>query len=230
MCGAVCRRSTKEEGNVLCSLCDEFSGGQENEFSALYGAHLTSRVWLSAPNFLALPSLGPLSAGHSLIVPRRHALSLGHVPAELQAEFHEFKNEVREALRQHFGAPLWFEHGCVDDRGGGCGIYHAHLHAVPVDRDLPSIPARLSRQFSGGPSVDGWQTTAELVARGAPYLYFETRSGQQYVYEVEQLPSQFMRRLIAAELGHRPWDWRAAGFEESLVSTVRVLEGHLALP
>src|SRR5438552_2279736 len=98
-----------------CSFCDELGGGVNNEFTALYSHCLRSRVWLSSPNFWALPSLGQLQAGHTLIVPRRHVLSMGHLSPALHQELELFRKAVGDALRHRFGVPLWFEHGCTNE-------------------------------------------------------------------------------------------------------------------
>lgn len=209
---------------MRCEFCDELDGGQSNAFTARYRHALASRVWLSSPSFVALPSLGQLAAGHTLIVPRRHVLSIGHLSADTDPELTLFKQRVADAIHR-YGRAIWFEHGCVDElTNGGCGIYHAHLHAVPVTEEPEGVLAKLGEQFRSA-KVSGWRDLSSRVVAGSPYLYYETSFGDRYVFEIPSpLPSQFMRQLISGNLGHHLWDWRAADFEPALVASVRDLQ------
>jgi len=212
------------ERNMLttCAFCDELQGGHENDFVKRYAGRLNSRVWLSAAHFVAMPSLGQLAAGHSLVIPRRHALSLGHLDDSELFELGKVKKLVATALEDEFAKPIWFEHGCVDDSSGGCGVSHAHLHALPVNYDL-KVPDKLARLFKGH-RITGEGALRERISMGMPYLFYGARdAGAEYMFEVDCLPSQFLRRIIAEELGIDRWDWRAAGYEDSLVTAVRTL-------
>src|SRR6266446_6896001 len=97
-----------------CQFCDELSGGSRNEFARRYG-HGKSRVWLRSTSFVVQPSLGALAEGHSLILPVRHALSMGQLRVDEQGELDHAMAAVDEALSARYAKPIWFEHGCVDE-------------------------------------------------------------------------------------------------------------------
>jgi len=177
---------------------------------------------MASPNFVVIPSIGQLNEGHLLILPATHKLSLGQLDGAERLEFEALKDRVRFVVTSLYSDPICFEHGCITE-GGGCGVYHAHLHVVPVAAELPGVRKRLAREFHEHPVVS-CDLLATRIAAGRPYLFFETRAGQGYMYEVDALPSQFMRRLVSEELGHSQWDWTGAGFEESLVRVAARLE------
>src|SRR5438105_230869 len=99
-----------------CDFCDELNGGSENEFSRRYAGVVSKRSWWSSANFIAVPSLGQLSEGHTLVVPRQHVYSMGALGTDLLAELDSACDEIRAALTSAYVQPIWFEHGCVSER------------------------------------------------------------------------------------------------------------------
>src|SRR2546422_6590432 len=210
---------------ATCDFCDELNGGTCNAFHRSYRGRLHSRIVIASRNFVVMPSNGQLTEGHLLIIPVAHRLSFGHLDKRELHEAESLTNRVRIMLTTSYSAPIYFEHGCTEEHGG-CGIYHAHLHAVPVEHDL-TILDRLATAFNSRKIEDLVELRDRIVA-GKPYLLYERQTGARCMYEVATLPSQFMRRLVAEELGHDRWDWRTVGYEPMLVSSVEKLEAAAA--
>ena len=83
--------------------------------------------------------------------------------------------------------------------------------------NLSGILLDLRRQF---PAVRIDSLRDLYAATGnRSYLYYEDDSAGRFVFFPEHLPSQYMRQLIAAELGMPQWDWRLSGREERLLAT-----------
>lgn len=203
-----------------CEFCDEFSDGRNNTFILRYGPELLDRVILATERFCVIPSLGQITQGHLLVVPTGHFCSLCDLPIEHIEELENLCLVVRSTLRKTFGACVFFEHGIRGEGGGGCGIDHAHMHAVPVEAG--GVLDILSCEFSG--SVVG--SLAEVkgtLARTSSYLLFEDANSTRHVFPVESLPSQYMRKLVAESIGKREWDWRKCGYEPDMLSTMRLL-------
>jgi len=154
---------------MACDFCDELNGGKNNTFARVYEGRLQSRIVVRTESFAVVPSMGQLSEGHLLILPKVHRLSLGHLTENERRELATVRERVYTALTMLSGTPVWFEHGCVGESTGGCGIYHAHLHAVPVRRDLP-IPARLRREFVEHRGVN-FDALRRRIETGKPYLF-----------------------------------------------------------
>jgi len=153
-----------------------------------------------------MPTLGQLFSGSMLIIPELHVETLG--ASGLTEECVSLADELCEELRV-FGRPIVFEHGARQRTAGGCGIYHGHLHVVPVSRNLGSEELLPEGVAAGGLS-DAWARLVDsdeyLIVRGANgntrMLDLTSRPNHGY-------PSQHFRRRIVALCGlDADWDWR----------------------
>lgn len=203
-----------------CDFCDEFSGGRRNAFANRYGTQLAERVMLAHGSFRLVPSVGQIAEGHLLMIPVEHSRALADLPNEQLRELEELRQRVRSVLRDVYGVCVFFEHGIRGVRSGGCGIDHAHMHAVPVAAE--GLLDALTKEF-GGHSVRSFADVRNEVCGNSSYLFFEDASAQRLVFPVDNLPSQYMRRLVAESMGESNWDWRECGEEPALVSTLRRL-------
>ncbi len=199
--------------NRQCDFCDEFSGGHQNAFAAWYGCE--HRTVLETDNLKVVPSLGHFVKGYLLIVPKLHWCTLTDTPGVVISEVEEVKRAVIRELSPVYGPYVFFEHGARTPESGGCGIYHAHLHALPLNVDGP-LP-RLRQQFSALRIESLQELRIRTLNRS--YLYYEDCSAGSWVFFPESLPSQYMRRLIAETLGISQWDWRSSGRQEALLAT-----------
>ncbi len=193
-----------------CDFCNEFSGGRANAFASRY-PEIHDRIVFSTEHFNVIPTLGQLTEGHLLVVPKAHFTALADMPDRLLQEFDDLVIQSRTILKMQYNRSVAFEHGVRTDAGGGCGICHAHLHIVPLKESTDPIN-RLK-------AIHKWvavESMLEIKTKGSlakPYLYYEDAQLARYMFEVEYLPSQYIRRVLADELGKRDWDWREAGRE-----------------
>jgi hypothetical protein len=127
---------------------------------------------------------------------------------------------VRSVLHDAYGQCVLFEHGIRSEGAGGCGIDHAHMHAVPVT--APGVLNILTREFDGR-RIASLADIAGTLEKNSSYLFFEDASRERYVFPVENLPSQYMRKLVADSIGKREWNWRESGHELELISAVQRL-------
>lgn len=208
-----------------CDFCKEFSGNRDNAFHRCYGAELQDRTILATTSFRVIPSLGQLVEGHLLLVPELHYRALADMPFDLIIECCQLIDSVRHALDQAYGPCVLFEHGTRTHLGGGCGIEHAHLHAVPLDESADPFRC-LVRQFPCK-RTSGLEGIKSDISPESSYLYCENARSDRAVFAVDYLPSQYMRRVLAETLGTSEWDWRACQREEKLISAVERLSAIL---
>jgi ATP adenylyltransferase len=164
---------------------------------------------LESSNFVALPSLGALVEGWTLLVPRQHFMSMGALPDTMVEEMDGMKRVLCSAVSESYGQVCAFEHGpSATDCAIGCGVDHAHLHIVPFSFDLslavaPFLPDRVYW-------VDaGFEGCRDAYARGESYLYFEQPIGSGRIAIHQGFGSQVFRRAIAASLGvPGKFNWR----------------------
>jgi len=201
-----------------CDFCDEFSAGNDNAFAKIYAQQLKSRIVLRSENFAVMPSLGQIVEGHTLIVPVRHYTALADMPAQIVDEVSELCLRVRSTLAESYGPTVFFEHGVRGTQAGGCGVDHAHLHAVPFACAIEPIE-QLKRSHPLK-SVVGISDVNKQVSPDLPYLYYEQTDGRAWTCEVDFIPSQYLRKMVAESLGVGAWDWRECGREPALLSSI----------
>lgn len=206
-----------------CEFCEEFAGGSMNAFYARYKETLRSRVLLSSENFRVFPSLGQLLEGHLLIAPLVHYTALAEMPIDLVSEFLHTWRHVRTVVSQVYGPCICFEHGARGPLNGGCGIYHAHLHATPLTGVADPVDT-LKQRF---PYVQLGQLNqiSDLCTDLPCYLLYQDSKERIYLFNTGPLPSQYMRKLLADALGVQDWDWRSTARDEKLLTAMRRLSG-----
>jgi len=214
---------TGERAAHRCSLCAEAGGRSErNLFHALLGHRIgTSYLLFETENFVVMPSVGSLVPGYLLVVPRRHALSFGHVSGQYDEELRRLTVSVESALARKYGKRIiFFEHGPVSSRaGGGSCVDHAHLHAVPVP-DHVNLVSVIRRDFAVH-EADGFGATREWVQRGVPYLLVRHHDARVYICDAWAVVSQYLRRALALQLGRsEEWDWAAFSHAEHVAATI----------
>jgi len=201
-----------------CEFCDEFSGGRTNSFARRYQHEMPDRTIFATCNFKVIPSLGQIVEGYLLLVPTRHYGTLADMPIVLIKEVAALTNLVREALRHSYGSQcLFFEHGARNVASGGCGIYHAHLHAVPFSES--DDPIQVLKRIHQYHEVQSFEDIKSVDHRSS-YLYYEDVNSNRHIFDVALLPSQYARQLLARAIGTSKWDWRQYDREGALLSTM----------
>lgn len=210
--------------NNNCEFCNEFSGGRENSFSRVYVNDPRDRTVLETRHLKILPTLGHFVKGYLLLVPKEHLCAIADAPLELIQELTEIKRSLVRQLSPLYGSYTFFEHGARGPDSGGCGISHAHLHALPLS--TPKVLLKLKSQFSHVPV--GSLAELKRATSGSSYLYYEDSSSHGWSFFPRFLPSQYMRRLIAEAAGISQWDWRQSGKENELLATQAEVIGALS--
>jgi hypothetical protein len=140
------------------------------------------------------------------------------MPPELTLELYKLCECVRRGLSKVYGRCVLFEHGVRGDQSGGCGIDHAHLHAVPLTH--AKEPIRELRQRHAFRNIPSIAQINDGVSPSSSYLYYEGVNRRSCVFEIDFLPSQYLRKLLAESMGVDMWDWREYGREQALVSSL----------
>jgi len=162
--------------------------------------------------------------GYLLIIPQEHYFSIAQLPAAQRAEFDGLKQSIRDTLASYYVKPVFYEHGSLNEESeSGCCIYHAHLHALPTGLNLiEEIKTALD-----GRRVESIFEAADWLKMGKSYLYFETQQEEKFVFTCsENMPSQYIRRLIAKKLGKPDeWDWQLWDNKDVVLQTLTDLSG-----
>lgn len=93
---------------------------------------------------LAFEDINPISDGHTLIIPKKHAQDLWEIPVEDLTAIHSASKKVAKAIQKAINAEGI---ACIQLNGRAVNqvVMHYHLHLVP--------------RVSGGPElpVTGWE-------------------------------------------------------------------------
>ncbi|MGA2032721.1 MAG: hypothetical protein ABSG68_10720 [Thermoguttaceae bacterium] len=207
--------------NPNCVFCQEFDGRGSPIYHELLGHELVSRVVHATPHFLVFPPLGQFVEGGLLIATREHRISMADLSHDEYDALERLQQETCERLLAHYGCrPVMFEHAPVSPgEKGTCCVDHAHWNvfpvAVDVHRHLERLPHREIRLLG---------ELAQWGERGQAYLFLQGNDGRRFVYDSGIVPSQYIRKIITAELGMpERWHWRNYPGLEELKRTVAVL-------
>lgn len=79
---------------------------------------------------LAFLDVGPLSEGHTLVIPKGHYLTIDEVSSEDAAAMGRIVPSLSKAIMQATGATSW---NLLQNNGGAAGqvVPHVHLHLIP---------------------------------------------------------------------------------------------------
>lgn len=212
-----------------CRYCSTF-------FKAGLGGaaeHAWDTILFSSRNFIITPTLGSLLPGWLLVTSKSHYLCMGAIPMALVDELKEVVELAAGWIGSTFGPATIFEHG--PSKPGltiGCGIDHAHLHVVALGFSLVDRALR-APELAGLPweaSRPDFSSLASLHNAGQSYLYVQEPRGEQVHCSPNTLPRQFLRQIIAKELGmFEQFDYRLHPHAENVRTTVSNLQAAIAV-
>jgi diadenosine tetraphosphate (Ap4A) HIT family hydrolase len=208
-----------------CAFCTEFDAPEASIFGHMMGDRLANRVVYEDEHFIVMPPLGEFMEGGLLLLTRDHVLSMAHLRPELFDGLERLLTAIRQALIVRWGvSPLIFEHGPAPDRGKGlCCVDHAHLNIFPAPVQVhPHLASRLHSE------VGSLADLRKLRRAEFGYLFVQENDGSRRVYDGQDVPTQLVRRIIAAQMGVPDrWHWRDyPGFDE-LLATYNALKGQI---
>lgn len=180
-----------------------------------------------APSFVVTPTVGALVEGWILIISKRHVPAMGALPEEELYELNELVPRIKWIMQSIYGSVAIFEHGpACEGTTFGCGVDHAHFHVIPLQVALtPLIEEKLESPIIWE-NVTDIRDLSKIHLKKLSYLYIlENDQSQGSIARLNNLPSQFTRRLIADFLGiPNLYDYRRYQFTQNVIETLRRLE------
>jgi histidine triad (HIT) family protein len=104
---------------AACVFCRIVEGKEQASFVA------------QGADVLAFLDLHPITEGHTLIVPRKHAASIGEVDEVAAVAMWSLARRVAAALRSSGLRCEAINLFLADGAAAGQEVFHAHLHVVP---------------------------------------------------------------------------------------------------
>lgn len=109
----------------------------------------------------AFADINPISKGHTLIVPKRHAEDLWEISEDDLAAVHRASKKIMDAMRRSL-RPAGV--ACLQLNGSAVNqvVRHYHLHLIPRSASEPELPMTTWELKEG--DMDEIRKTAEEVA------------------------------------------------------------------
>lgn len=215
--------------NTNCEFCCELLTPEQSRFGKLYPSQTQSRIIFEQSGFVAMPTLGQLFKGSLLIFPKEHVERIADLPFSDLENLISFVSNIEQATKP-LGIPFLFEHGAKCTSKDGCGIYHAHLHLVPLPHGsqlnyLSILPLSICAN-------DMLHAFSQLKASSVYLFIRDTKNKIAFAKDEMLLPemrtSQFIRRRLTQIFGlPKHWDWRTYSSPEPwLLETLKQFESY----
>ena len=118
-----------------CEFCLELSDAPDTRFRSIYRGR-RDRIVVRINRIAVMPTLGQLFMGSLLVLPEFHCETAADLPPDDRRDLLDVVDLMKDKV-QKVGFPLVVEHGVRQGSGTGCGIYHAHIHVIPLPEHLP---------------------------------------------------------------------------------------------
>lgn len=198
-----------------CTFCEEFRSPPA----------APNRILWDGGGLVILPTIGCLTPGYCLLMPKRHVRSFADLSFSECRAAADVAEEARTIIAARFGPTIIAEHG-----PGSPGTFssaccdHAHWHLVPVD---PYLVSRRYKLVGGTPQCLVYPDELRRWA-GQAYIYLSPMQDVRWIWpHSEVFSSQFARRVCAEILGcGELYDWSAFSFNENMLLTREELGPH----
>lgn len=210
--------NSAKENNLSETSCPFCKGKMFQRENRAAEAPIAASVLWGDDQFYVTLDVSPLVEGHLLLVTNDHVLSTLGTGQDL-ARIASYKSQIEHVTKIAFKRkPVFLEHGSVQQNRDPC-IEHAHLHSLPLARE---IRAPLQKQLGKLLKFQSIFRADDAVA-GAEYFSYEDKRGQIFVSSknISDQPSQFMRKVVSAELGKSEFRWIPCRDDEDTRSMYR---------
>lgn len=216
-----------------CSLCNEFTAKDismlpytySKEMSNRYG--IVNRLLYEDKDFVIIPSLGPISECHLLVLPKTHMYSYALMPLSLLKKAEELIDGTARIVEKIYGNSIIFEHGTWNEEmTGSASCNHAHMHIVSCRL---SILPLLKKDGLNIRKIESLSEIVEQKERKLPYFYYSEGAGKTYIMDDTVHKSQYMRILFSEiqgmpERGDWKKNWGIVHIDKMLVTLKKELQ------
>ncbi|MBU1657727.1 hypothetical protein KKG72_01570 [bacterium] len=198
---------------MKCRFCDIVNGN--------YKYQDVDKPFSENDDFFAIASIGSMVEGWSLIIPKKHQLSMRNVYSH--KNFKKIINEILPLMSDEYGNIISFEHGSNEEGSiTACGTDHAHLHLVPYKSSLVNDLKESGLKWEQCLSSEIKNKTANQE-----YLFYSDINSTTnwedpvgYLHILEHPISQYFRHLLAKKIDKvEESDYKIFPFLENAVQT-----------
>ncbi len=203
-----------------CEFCKELNEHSlDSSFSKIYSGLLDNRVILETANFRVLPTLGQLFENSLLIVSKEHIETMARLDNESLKELNNLYFDLKNKLSS-LGSVIGFEHGAYCENGGGCGIYHAHIHIIPLPSPV-NMTSFLKSEYTNYDTLTNALVKAKDFDEYLLAINEDLSIGLANISNhTMQYGSQFFRKKLQEHFNlSLSWNWKDYDLPEPLLLT-----------
>ncbi len=109
----------------------------------------------------AFEDINPISAGHTLVIPKKHAKNLWEIPGEDLTAVHLASQKIIQAIKYALN-PTGVACLQLNGKGANQVVMHYHLHLIPRLSGEPELPVTNWELKQG--NMEAIKQTAEKIA------------------------------------------------------------------
>ena len=156
-------------------------------------------------NIYVQVDISPLCLGHILIITHKHYLNFYETHNNIKRDVTKLKNNIKKIYKELYNMDvLFFEHGSAKPGYAGSSIDHAHLHCIPYNFDI----IKSLNNILGEPIKCNILALNSQYKNEFSYIYVENSKSNKFIYKVDKLPSQFLRKLVSEKLNSSNYLWQ----------------------
>jgi nucleoside 2-deoxyribosyltransferase/diadenosine tetraphosphate (Ap4A) HIT family hydrolase len=183
----------------------------------------------SSANFVTIPALGSLIPGYLLMVSRKHIRSIATLSNDELDNLEQELSELLDYLQPISTRWVIFEHGSSRSytQSNSCCIDHFHLHLLPLEEGKSHLLMEyISKDLSSKAVVNSFKDLPNyLRVNTDSYILIKSTAGFINVFSGSNLPSQYIRRLIANIYGlGDTWNWRTETHSNNIKTTLELFK------
>jgi len=119
-----------------------------------------------------------------------------------------------------------FEYGAFPVNGNTCGVNHAHIHILPVGREISKkVIGFIRSAYTYALYKDFYLSLDD--EKDKPYLLFRNDTRKMYSCNNALFQSQFIRKLLCDYIGITDWNWRSYTNKNNFIGTLAGFTGKI---
>jgi diadenosine tetraphosphate (Ap4A) HIT family hydrolase len=144
----------------------------------------------------------PITFGHLLVISKKHTLSFGEMGTQALRGLRDNIIGLAQTLSKIRSKVVVFERGNKSENVSNIqSVDHAHFHIIPTNGVEDLLPLSKER--------GDFLALPDYIAQGPYYFYWNISDDVAYWGSASNVPSQFIRKIVARAEGMDSWNWRS---------------------
>lgn len=144
--------------------------------NCLFCGNNIQNVIYQTENFYVKIGKGIITAGHVMIIPKKHYLAIADIDKSIVNEYNDLKFRLIEEVTKNFAKPFLIEHGIFAQ-----SVFHGHIHIIPssgngydnFDIMNEMVNPAIKKYNIKFEIISDFDELVKIYKKDGEYLYFE---------------------------------------------------------